>query len=291
MTHEQIQDREIVDQYVRHKLPPADRQAFQEHYFSCDECFEQVQMTARFAAGVRDAARSGVLAGDGRARVGRILSPAAFYPNWLRSWAIPALATSFLLAAVLLGVWALSMRRENQQLAQQVAEQKRAAEQLRSLETKVRELEASDSASQKEKQSLSQEIDRLKTQLAETGRERAPQVAELRPPDVPAPLINIYPTGDIQRSPGAGQSNRINLPPGSTRFVLILSDFQTGARTYRVEVSDSSGRVIARRAGLKPDRSGELSLPLNRSGFNPGKYTVKLFGQDKAIAEYIVEIE
>jgi hypothetical protein len=47
---------------VRHKLPPDERRAFQEHYFACEECFEQVQITARLVAGVRRASRKGVLA-------------------------------------------------------------------------------------------------------------------------------------------------------------------------------------------------------------------------------------
>lgn len=289
MTHEQLQDREIVEQYVRHKLSPADRQAFQEHYFNCDDCFEQVQLMARFVAGVREASARGVLAEDRREH-SNLVSP-AFYPSWFRSWAIPALAASFLLASVLLGVWALSMRRENQRLAQQAGEQRRADEQLRKLEAKVRELEAGSTTSQAEKESLKQEIDRLKEQVATAERSRETRVAQVRPRDVNVPAINIYPLGDAQRAPGAGEVNRLNLPSRAVKFVLLLSDFQHGSAPYRVEMSDSSGRVVARRAGLRPDRNGELRVTLDRSRLSQDKYTVKLFGQGKVIAEYLVAIE
>lgn len=287
MTHQEIQNREIIEQYVRHKLSLADRQAFQEHYFNCDECFEQTQLTARFVAGVRAASSSGVLAAEQDESLGRTsLVPA----NWLRSWAVPVLALSFLLAAVLLGLWALSMRRENQRLAQQTSEQRHAAEQLRNLEAKVRELEASGGASQQEKESLAKEVNRLKEKLAATESQPAPQVAQLPPPDV-MPVRNIYPVGDAQRSAGTGDVNRLNLPAQTKNFALILSDFQPGSSQYRVEITDASGRIVTRRAGLKPDRQGEVSILLNRARFTQGRYTVKLLAPGKTVAEYIVEIE
>ena len=280
MTHDEIQNREVVEQYVRHKLSPADRQLFQEHYFSCDECFEQVQLMARFVAGVRDGSSSGVIGGE------QVRSVAS--TNRLRAWIVPALAMSFLIAAVLLGVWVLSLRRENQQLAQQSSEQRQAAEQLRSLEAKIRELEANGTASQQEKESLRAEVNRLKEQLAATGQ---PEVAQRRTPDVNVPAINIYPLGDTQRSTGSGDINRVNLPPAARNFVLILSDFGGTSSNYRVEITDAAGRTIARRAGLKPDKQSEVSVSLDRSQFSKGRYTVKLFAASKKIGEYAIEIE
>lgn len=281
MTHEEIQNSDVVEQYVRRKLSPADRQLFQEHYFNCDECFEQVQLMSRFVAGVREESRSGVFAAE-REKV--LAHPAS---NWFRNWFVPAVAMSFLVAAVLLGVWVLSLRRENQRLAQQSNEQRQATEQLRNLENKVRELEASGTASQQERESLIKEVNRLKEQLASTGQ----QVAQAGQPEITAPAINIYPLGDTQRSTGGGDLNRVKLPPQTKNFVLILSDFQPSASNYRVEIADPSGRTISRRAGLKPDKQGEISLRLNRSQFSQGKYTVKLLAADKKVAEYLVEIE
>ena len=60
MTHQEIEAGETIERYVRHRLPPDERRAFQEHYFNCEECFEQVQMTARLIAGVRQASRRGL---------------------------------------------------------------------------------------------------------------------------------------------------------------------------------------------------------------------------------------
>jgi len=90
---------------------------------------------------------------------------------------MPALAACLLLAVALIGLWALSLRRENQSLAQRRGEATPASGQAQSLEARIRELEASDSASQEQKESLKQEISRLKEQLAATERQRETQVA------------------------------------------------------------------------------------------------------------------
>lgn len=63
MLHTHIEHDEVVERYVRNRLAPEDRQAFEEHYFTCDECFEKVQSMERFAAGVRDLAERGALEG------------------------------------------------------------------------------------------------------------------------------------------------------------------------------------------------------------------------------------
>jgi len=64
MMHPQIEDQEIVERYVRNQLAEEERKAFEEHFFACDDCFEKLQATDRFVAGMRDAARRGLLAGD-----------------------------------------------------------------------------------------------------------------------------------------------------------------------------------------------------------------------------------
>ena len=61
MLHTQIENEEVVERYVRNQLTPEDHQAFEEHYFACDECFEKVQAMERLVAGVQELARRGEL--------------------------------------------------------------------------------------------------------------------------------------------------------------------------------------------------------------------------------------
>jgi anti-sigma factor RsiW len=219
MTHQQIHDSEVIERYVRHQLTPTERQAFQEHYFACDECFDQVQMSARFIAGVREASRSGVLTAEQDERAaGSSILPAILYPNWIRNWAVPALAMSFLVAALLLGVWALSVRRENQRLARQASEQSGVAEELQRSEAKIRDLEASGTASSEQLEALRKENERLKEEIATAARRPETQVAQIRQPDANLPVINIYPLGDTQRSGGGSEVNQLRLPRNARKF-------------------------------------------------------------------------
>jgi len=86
MTHQYIDNQEIVEGYVRNKLTPERRLAFEEHFFACDECFEKVQSAERFVTGVRYAAEAGLLAREvPRLAAGKASS---FWAAWLK----PALA-------------------------------------------------------------------------------------------------------------------------------------------------------------------------------------------------------
>ena len=291
--HKQIEDNDVIELYVLNKLSADERRAFQEHFFECDQCFEQAQIAARFTAGVRDASRTGVLAADqtGRLPLQSRLSPVGLTRRWAGGWLMPALAASLLLAVALTALWALSLRPENRQLAELKAEQSRASDQLQRLDAKIRELEASDSASQEQRESLREENRRLKEQLTATERQLETQLAQLRQPDINVPVRNIYPVGDSQRSSATDEINRIRVPRGTRTFVLILGDYKAGYSDYRIEIMDSSGRVVARREGLKPDQGGELSVMLNRTLMSQGKYRLKLYGGQQPIAEYVIQVE
>lgn len=59
MTHEEIERREIAEEYVRGRLPAEERVAFEDHYFGCEECFAKVRELEQFAGGVRAAVEAG----------------------------------------------------------------------------------------------------------------------------------------------------------------------------------------------------------------------------------------
>ena len=61
LTHDQIANQDLIEQYVRHQLSPEEAAAVEEHYFHCDACFESVRVMREFVAGVRYAARRGWL--------------------------------------------------------------------------------------------------------------------------------------------------------------------------------------------------------------------------------------
>jgi hypothetical protein len=125
MMHQQIEDQEIIERYVRNQLAPEEKGAFEEHFFSCDDCFDKVQSMELFIAGLRHAGSSGLLAG----------SPSEGIRAWSASpWWIPAFAVTAVLVLVLGSVagWQHFSEIPNlrQQLQQSIAEL-RSAQQAR----------------------------------------------------------------------------------------------------------------------------------------------------------------
>lgn len=94
MMHQQIEDQEIIERYVRNQLKPEERNAFEDHFFGCDDCFEKLQATERFVAGTRDAASRGMLAGGAPGRV-----PAWPTGSWIPAFGLSAVAALFLAVA------------------------------------------------------------------------------------------------------------------------------------------------------------------------------------------------
>jgi anti-sigma factor RsiW len=133
IVHKEIEDQEIIERYVRNQLPPEDRRAFEEHFFGCEECFEKVQITERFIAGLGDANNRGLL--------GSAPSVAAAPARTRSSWMFPAFAASSCVA-VALGIavaWTFFFQipRLHQQLNQTSAEINAQREAIAALQKQV----------------------------------------------------------------------------------------------------------------------------------------------------------
>lgn len=99
MTHEQVLTGDVVDGYVQGTLSAADRAAFEEHMFTCDECFAQVGAADRLRSAVKELARRGELSDAAPAPV-PMQQPAASpsrtmrYAPWLAFAATLAIAAT-----------------------------------------------------------------------------------------------------------------------------------------------------------------------------------------------------
>lgn len=56
MNHETIEQQRIVDRYVMGKLSPEEAEQFEEHYFACPTCFEQVELVDTLHRGLKQKA-------------------------------------------------------------------------------------------------------------------------------------------------------------------------------------------------------------------------------------------
>jgi len=122
LLHSKIESEEFVERYLRNQLAPEECQAFEEHFFECDECFEKLQAAERFAAGMRDAAKRGLLETQAQAQV-------TAGAGWL-SWAFAATACVALILAGLTA-WAYfgqlpRLRGELRQTAAQLEKQEQS---------------------------------------------------------------------------------------------------------------------------------------------------------------------
>lgn len=100
MLHTQIENEEVIERYVRNQLAPEEQRAFEEHFFSCDECFDKVQTMERFVAGIHDATQAGALAA--------IREPAAPLASGWLPWALASSACAALGLAIVVGWLTLS---------------------------------------------------------------------------------------------------------------------------------------------------------------------------------------
>jgi hypothetical protein len=99
MMHQQIEEQEIIERYVRNQLTLEERKAFEEHYFSCEDCFEKLGATERFIAGVRNASRRGLLTGVSQEKA----SVWHIAPHWVK--ALAASGVAVLLLAIVSSSW------------------------------------------------------------------------------------------------------------------------------------------------------------------------------------------
>jgi hypothetical protein len=132
MMHSKIADEDIIERYVRNRLDPEERKAFEQHYFACDECFEKVQVAERFVAGMRDVALRGKLKSETEGGV----------HAWpMASWWIPALGVSASLAVILAvmsgWLYLVQMPRMREQLGHSAAELRQARQARAALEEQL----------------------------------------------------------------------------------------------------------------------------------------------------------
>jgi len=134
MMHPQIEDQEIIERYARNQLDPEERKSFEEHFFACDDCFQKLQATERFIAGIRDAAARGVLPA----------TPQAGPSRWrIASWWIPAFGVSafaaLLLASVAAWQYFVEMPNMRRRLSQSEADLRSSQQTQAALERRLQQ--------------------------------------------------------------------------------------------------------------------------------------------------------
>jgi len=272
MTHQEIIDREIVEQYVLDKLSPDDRRIFQEHFFACDDCFQQAQTLSETVARVRYAGANGALDPDERRK-----AAASF--SWLR----PMFAFS-IVTCVLLAVVAGALVLMNNRLRARIAADE---ETIRSQNRALKE-------SQDLKRSAEEELS-----ISEAERAKLQQ-QQLREPDrgkpSPRPDENLVaqtniPSVTLESNRDSGSAAQLTIPTAAKEISLLIP-VETGERfqSFSIEVLRSKASV-ATIGGARPNRSGSLSVRVPAARLESGDYRIKLYGVNKSQRELLAEYD
>ncbi|MBS1808351.1 MAG: zf-HC2 domain-containing protein [Acidobacteria bacterium] len=285
MNHHEIEQQDIIERYVRHQLKPEERRTFQEHYFACDECFEQVQTTAKFIAGVQRSSRLGTLAESAREVAS---SPAA---SWWSSWFTPAFAlaaTACLLLAVALG-WIVF--KQIPQMQSEIAQERQAREVAEQRTAQTPQITPADLEKERERaESEKKKREELENKIA---RNETPTPAPVTSPNrtntetkANVPVVILESTRD------AKSGTNFKLPENANSLTLWV-EVEAGGRfdSFQMQVFDASGRAIKTINGLKANSYGALAASVSTQQMPPGKYLVKLFGLNKQQKEFVGEYD
>ncbi|HSS50030.1 MAG TPA: zf-HC2 domain-containing protein, partial [Thermoanaerobaculia bacterium] len=102
MNHAEIEEQQIVDRYVRGTLPAEEVARFEEHYLSCQECLDQLDLAEAMNRGFKRAAGQDAI----RVAAARQLAVVAWLARLGRSRQAAVLAMMLLVAVLLPWGWA-----------------------------------------------------------------------------------------------------------------------------------------------------------------------------------------
>jgi hypothetical protein len=150
-----------------------------------------------------------------------------------------------------MGLW---LKSDRQQLARRLSEVSSQAARVSQLEEEHRQLQA--------------QSDDLK-------RAYESQLAELKAPQLNAPVYDVFPEGVVQRS-GETSVNQLELSPKTKEFTLVLNgEGVPRYSSYGVEIVSRGGEVLWRGEGLQRDRFGGFFIRVQRSFMDEGTYACK----------------
>lgn len=266
MDHTDIEEQQIAERYVMGTLPAAEAERFEEHYLSCPECLERLDLAESMQRGFKRAA------GQDAARLAgaRQLAFVAWLARLGRSRQMGVLAMALFVLAVLPAGLAL----------REIGQRERELARTRSVLEQERGRSAAGAQSAETAENLRSELDASRRDLAAEREARAGaagQLAQSREPQVNVPILFL----DTERGDGppAGEPTaRLRLPPASGWIVLALAVDPPYQPFYRAILRDARGRELWRGGDLRLDERDSLSLSLPSSLLGPGDYTLAVEG-------------
>jgi hypothetical protein len=251
---------DLVDDYIRGRLPTEVRRRFEEHYLSHPKRRERVALAGALAAKIHER--------DSRAPASRAVQSwsgaiAGFRAGWTGRIALATAMATLLLST---GWFAIQRSRLRGELAR--TERARAVE-----EQRARELEGQLSRVQTKAREPASELERLKTPAA------AP--AATAPSSTPT-FVSLLLTVPSARAPETGPASTLIIPPGTGEVRVQLEIGEVEYASYQVSVSRVAGPVVFTRQGVAPRKVGgraHLAVTVPADRLTAGDYMLTLNGE------------
>lgn len=296
-------DEALID-YCQQRLGEADRLKIQSHLAACDSCLATYHDVRDFCQ-PRTAAEPPVTAAEIASawqRLWREVKPPSVIERpaiWpARRWL--ALAAALLVMIALPGIWALSLRQSNGELARNLAaEQQRRQQEIARLEAENRALK--EQSATRPPQPLAAEVERLTREKESLARQQEALrseyeslLAQSKKPLVNVPVFDLLPRDMSVRSASPDDFTPINLNRDTRNYTLILNGAELPAHNaYRIEILDTAGRLVWQGGGLRRDRDGNIIISLNREFLTNGSYRFLVYAatpSSKPLAEYLITL-
>ncbi|MEA2604453.1 MAG: hypothetical protein QOF89_5445 [Acidobacteriota bacterium] len=259
MDHDYIEEHQIADRYVMGTLPADEVERFEDHYLSCPECLDHLELAEPVQRGFKR------MAGQDAAKLSatRQLAFLAWLTRLGRSRQIGFLLAALLVIAVLPAGLAL----------RGTAERGRELAQTRSALEQERHRAATGARS-------AAEVEKLRSELSTERDARThavEQLAQARQPQANTPILFF----DAERGggpPEAEPTQQLHLPAKAGWIVLAPVMDPPFSPSYQAILRDARGRELWRVKDLHPNERDTLSLSLPASLLPPGDYSLSIEG-------------
>ncbi|HEY2294939.1 MAG TPA: zf-HC2 domain-containing protein [Thermoanaerobaculia bacterium] len=249
MDHAYVEENQIADRYVMGTLPAEEAERFENHYLSCPECLDRLELTESVQRGFKR------MAGQDAAQLtaAHQLAVVAWLARLGRMRQLGVLLAALLVLAVLPTGFAV---RSNTKLAQAHS----ALKQERQRSVDAGTLQAELEASRRQLAGEHEARTRVEGQLAQAFQPRAN-----------VPIVSLV----VERGEPEGDGPAVH--PSASGWVLLEAPVEPPfQKSYRAVLRDGNGREVSRVPDLQPNERSTLSFSLPTALLPAGAYSVTI---------------
>lgn len=238
VTHADVERLDLVDRYIAGRLDPAECEAFEDHFFSCDRCFADVRDVDRLKRAIRRAAARGVL--------DRLEPGLGSTEGWLATLSgrrfVAAVATvSIALAIATLWLALAVVPSLRHDLARAQSARRAADDRATAAATEVRR---------------------------QADAARAQEVASAAEANVPVAIL--------QTVRGAAAVVRVTAPTGARHLIIWIESATNSRGPFRLTIERQDGTIVQTVDGLTPNADGALAAAIPLARLGPDTYLVRI---------------